>query len=130
MSINRIQHRWVEVTDETRIKNLIEAVSESGKSDGDQDSGTMRTMVFANSVDAVDAISRILSKAGIKSLSYHREVLLEERTEILRSFQHEGGLLLCTDAAARGIDIPNIGHIVQVVIKDHHGASCLTSQFT
>ncbi|BBN15746.1 hypothetical protein MPTK1_7g00430 [Marchantia polymorpha subsp. ruderalis] len=109
----RIQHRWVEVTDETRIKNLIEAVSESGKSDGDQDSGTMRTMVFANSVDAVDAISRILSKAGIKSLSYHREVLLEERTEILRSFQHEGGLLLCTDAAARGIDIPNIGHIVQ-----------------
>ncbi|KAL2611556.1 hypothetical protein R1flu_023248 [Riccia fluitans] len=106
----RIQHRWIEVADETRIRVLLDAISEG---DREGDSSTNRTMVFANSVDAVDAISKILSKAGIKSLVYHREVPVEERTEILSIFQHEGGLLLCTDSAARGIDIPDINHIIQ-----------------
>ncbi|KAL3682843.1 hypothetical protein R1sor_000865 [Riccia sorocarpa] len=106
----RIQHRWIEVSDETRISALLEAISEGS---GDGDSSTKRTMVFANSVDAVDAVSRILSKAGIKSLVYHREVPVEERNGILSLFQHEGGLLLCTDSAARGIDIPDINHIIQ-----------------
>lgn len=112
-AIHRIEHRWVEVSQETMIQVLLEAIREGREEGGDQGI-TTRTMVFANSVDAVDAISRVFRKAGIDSLSYHREISAEERVEILRTFQHDGGVLVCTDAAARGIDIPNIGHIIQV----------------
>lgn len=65
---------------------------------------------FANSEDAVHAISRVLKKAGIDSSSYQREVSVEERGGVLRPFHHDGALLVSTDAAAYGIGIPNIGH--------------------
>ncbi|CAM6113199.1 unnamed protein product [Calypogeia fissa] len=109
----RLKHRWVEVSKDSMIQVLLQAISEGHEDMGDQGTVTTRTMVFANSVDAVDSISRVLKKAGIESFLYHREISVEERGEILRTFQHDGGVLVCTDAAARGIDIPNIGHIIQ-----------------
>eukprot|EP00983_Pelagomonas_calceolata_P135081 1162124-Pelagomonas_calceolata.AAC.2 len=44
-----------------------------------------------------------------------------ERTESLeRMQQHSGGIMVCTDAAARGIDIPDVTHVIQV------GAQCMS----
>ncbi|KAM3325622.1 hypothetical protein P3S67_000747 [Capsicum chacoense] len=37
---------------------------------------------------------------------------LEERTKNLLDFQQEGGIFVCTNAAARGIDIPNVSHVI------------------
>lgn len=71
-------------------------------------------MVFANSVESVDGIWRVLERAGVKSKRYHRDLPLDERAESLQVFEQDGGLLICTDSAARGLDIPNIGHIIQV----------------
>lgn len=112
MLLLRLEHRWLEVTEDKRIPALIDAVSERGRLDNFESMG--RTLVFANSVESVDAIGRVLERAGFRCMRYHRDLSLNERTEALQVFEQNGGLLICTDSAARGLDIPNISHVMQV----------------
>ncbi|KAH9544931.1 hypothetical protein CY35_12G021000 [Sphagnum magellanicum] len=109
----RLEHQWVEVTEDSRIPALLEAVGMKGTLLESDPTISHRTMVFANSVESVDGIWRVLERAGVKSKRYHRDLPLDERAESLQVFEQDGGLLICTDSAARGLDIPNIGHVIQ-----------------
>lgn len=91
---------------------LIDAVNKKFDS---SDTGLSRTMVFANTVEAVEAIASVLQRAGIECYCYHSENSSEERTRNLVDFQQKGGIFVCTDAAARGTDIPNVSHVIQVL---------------
>lgn len=110
----RLEQKWVEVTRDTQVDILINAVKSGYKTNADSASGVVWTMVFANTVEAADAVANILTGAGIKCLRYHRNISLEERTENLVDFQKNGGVFVCTDAAARGLDVPNVSHVIQV----------------
>ncbi|XP_062159856.1 DEAD-box ATP-dependent RNA helicase 22 isoform X1 [Alnus glutinosa] len=105
----RLKQRWVEVTLETQVDELIKAVNQGFRSKA----GDCRTMVFANTVDAVEAVANVLLKAGIDCYRYHKNFSLEERTQTLADFHEKGGIIVCTDAAARGVDIPNVSHVIQ-----------------
>lgn len=95
---------------------LIDAINHKfNTNSSSSDIGLSRTMVFANTVEAVEAITKVLQEAGIECFCYHSESSLEERTRNLVDFQQKGGVFVCTDAAARGIDIPNVSHVIQVV---------------
>ncbi|MCD7465098.1 hypothetical protein HAX54_000551 [Datura stramonium] len=108
----RLEQKWIEVSVETQVDTLINAVK-NGNSMADSCPGVLRTMVFANTVEAVEAIANILTGAGLECFRYHSDSSLEERTKNLLDFQQEGGVFVCTDAAARGIDIPNVSHVIQ-----------------
>ncbi|XP_076944459.1 DEAD-box ATP-dependent RNA helicase 22-like [Bidens hawaiensis] len=107
----RLEQKWVEVTVDTQVDVLIDAVNH--KFDTSLTSGCSRTMVFANTVEAVEAIAKVLQRAGIECYCYHSESSLEDRTRNLIDFQEKGGIFVCTDAAARGTDIPNVSHVIQ-----------------
>ncbi|KAJ6850290.1 DEAD-box ATP-dependent RNA helicase 22 [Iris pallida] len=110
----RLEQRWIEVTYDTQVDDLIEAVRCSIKNKlGTSDVDVERTMVFMNTVDAAESVVNILQKVGVECISYHSELSLEVRTENLTLFREKGGVLVCTDAAARGIDIPNVSHVIQ-----------------
>ncbi|KAL0287837.1 UNVERIFIED_CONTAM: DEAD-box ATP-dependent RNA helicase 22 [Sesamum calycinum] len=109
----RLEQKWVEVTTETQVDVLIDAVSNGLKTNMDSASGVVRTMVFANTVEAAEAVAKILTGANIRCVRYHSNISLEERTENLIDFQENGGVFVCTDAAARGLDIPNVSHVIQ-----------------
>ncbi|XP_024023930.1 DEAD-box ATP-dependent RNA helicase 22 isoform X2 [Morus notabilis] len=106
----RLKQRWVEVSVDTQVDELIKAVNGGSRSNS-VDLG--RTIVFANTVEAVEAVAKILLRAGIECYRYHKDFSLEERAKTLDDFQEKGGVLVCTDAAARGVDIPNILHVIQ-----------------
>lgn len=108
-----MEQKWIEVTVETQVDVLIDAVKQRFNTSG---SDVSHTMVFANTVEAVEAIAQVLHKAGIPCLHYHMDSPMEERTKNLIDFEQNGGVFVCTDAAARGLDIPNISHVIQVVI--------------
>ncbi|OIT36391.1 PREDICTED: DEAD-box ATP-dependent RNA helicase 22 [Nicotiana attenuata] len=108
----RLEQRWIEVSVDTQVDALIDAVK-NGDSMVDSVPGVLRTMVFANTVEAVEAVAKILTGAGLECLRYHSDSSLEERTQNLLDFQQKGGVFVCTDAAARGLDIPNISHVIQ-----------------
>ncbi|GJT30271.1 DEAD-box ATP-dependent RNA helicase 22 [Tanacetum coccineum] len=107
----RLEQKWVEVTVDTQVDVLIDAVNHTKLLSSDN--GVSRTMVFANTVEAVEAIATVLQGAGIECYCYHSESSLEERTRNLVDFQENGGIFVCTDAAARGTDIPNVSHVIQ-----------------
>ena len=50
-----------------------------------------------------------------RRLQYHKGVPQEERAAALeRMGSEQGVVMVCTDAAARGLDVPDITHVVQV----------------
>lgn len=110
----RLEQKWIEVTPETQVSILIDAVNSGSKSDVNSGSGVVRTMVFANTVEAVEAVAKILTGANIKCMRYHRDISPDERAETLVNFHENGGVFVCTDAAARGLDIPHVSHVIQV----------------
>lgn len=109
----RLEQKWIEVTVDSQVDVLIDAVNHTNMLTSDN--GLRRTMVFANTVEAVEAIAQVLHGAGIECYCYHSESSLEERTRNLVDFQQKGGIFVCTDAAARGTDIPNVSHVIQVL---------------
>lgn len=111
----RLEQRWIEVTADTQVDALLNAVRFSNETKVDKsDTKAERTMVFTNTVDSAESVVNILKRVGVKCLSYHSSTSLEERTKNLTLFREDGGLLVCTDAAARGLDIPNVSHVIQV----------------
>ncbi|KAB5545299.1 hypothetical protein DKX38_013411 [Salix brachista] len=109
-----LERKWVEVTVDTQLDALIEAVKQGFRSDMlDYGAGVSRTMVFANTVEAAEAVAKILGRAGIECFRYHKDSSLEERAKTLVDFREKGGILVCTDAAARGVDIPDVSHVIQ-----------------
>ncbi|KAG6429613.1 hypothetical protein SASPL_107665 [Salvia splendens] len=109
----RLEQKWIEVNVDTQVDVLINAVKNGYKTNTDSASGVVWTMVFANTVEAAEAVANILVGAGIRCVRYHRDISLEERTENLVDFQQNGGVFVCTDAAARGLDVPNVSHVIQ-----------------
>ena len=113
----RLERKWVEVTVDTQLDALIEAVKQGFRSDMlDFGVGVSRTMVFANTVEAAEAVAKILGRAGIECFRYHKDSSLEERAKTLVDFREKGGIFVCTDAAARGVDIPDVSHVIQVLL--------------
>lgn len=117
-----MEQRWIEVTVDTQVDVLIDSVKQGFKSKVfDSGSGVLRTMIFANTVEAVEAVAKVLMRAGFECFRYHSDTSLEERTKNIVDFQQKGGILVCTDAAARGLDIPNISHVIQVLQINYVG---------
>lgn len=95
---------------------LINAVNNGAKAGMDSSSGAVRTMVFANTVEAAEAVAKILTGANVQCMRYHSGISPEERAENLLDFHQNGGVFVCTDAAARGLDIPYVSHVIQVYL--------------
>lgn len=77
--------------------------------------GRGRMLVFARDVAAAGATAADLAGAGLPVLQYHKGVPAAERAVALGRMRAEQGLVMvCTDAAARGLDVPDVSHVVQV----------------
>jgi len=109
----RLERRWIEVTADTQVDALLDSVKYGLKSQ-DPNIVPKRTMVFTNTVDAANSVSDILQRVGIPCILYHRESPVEKRAKNLHYFWDNGGVLVCTDAVARGLDVPNVSHVIQV----------------
>lgn len=72
-----------------------------------------RTMVFANSIDCVKRLSSLLTILNCDPLPLHANMHQKQRLKNLERFaERENCVLLTTDVAARGLDIPNVQHVI------------------
>ncbi|KAK6940075.1 DEAD/DEAH box helicase domain [Dillenia turbinata] len=72
-----------------------------------------KVMVFCNTLNSSRAVDHFLSENQIFTVNYHGEVPAEQRVENLKKFKSEDGdcpTLVCTDLAARGLDL-DVDHI-------------------
>jgi ATP-independent RNA helicase DbpA len=75
--------------------------------------GNRSTIVFCNHREAVERTSNLLSEKGINNEFYHGGMEQQERDSALCKFRNgTTNVLVTTDLASRGLDIPNIRYIV------------------
>jgi ATP-independent RNA helicase DbpA len=75
--------------------------------------GNRSTIVFCNQREFVEQVSQFLKEKGIVNVFYHGAMEQQERDIALCKFRNgSSNLLVTTDLAARGLDIPNIRYIV------------------
>lgn len=75
--------------------------------------GNRSTIVFCNHRESVERTSRMLSEKGITNEFYHGAMEQNERDSALCKFRNgSANVLVTTDLAARGLDIPNIRYII------------------
>ncbi|WP_395623114.1 DEAD/DEAH box helicase [Sphingomonas daechungensis] len=78
-----------------------------------QSEKTERTLVFSRTKHGADKIVRMLSAAGISANAIHGNKSQSQREKAIREFKSgEVSVLIATDIAARGIDIPGVSHVI------------------
>ena len=75
--------------------------------------GNRSTIVFCNHREAVERTSELLSQKGIINEFYHGALEQQQRDSALCKFRNGStNVLVTTDLASRGLDIPNIRYII------------------
>ncbi|TRY76400.1 hypothetical protein TCAL_11782 [Tigriopus californicus] len=72
-----------------------------------------RTLVFCNSIDCVRRLVNLFTLLGVEPLGLHAQMHQKQRLKNLERFTKlPNGILMATDVAARGLDIPNVDHVI------------------
>lgn len=69
-------------------------------------------MVFCNTREYVDFVADNLKRAGINAMAIHGGLTQDKRIRVMEKFHsNEVYVLVCTDVAARGLDIRGVSHV-------------------
>ena len=72
-----------------------------------------KVLIFGRTKHGVERLSRDLTKRGIRAESIHGNKNHSQRQRALRSFKEQlVNVLVATDVAARGLDIPDVSHVI------------------
>jgi superfamily II DNA/RNA helicase len=82
--------------------------------------GLKNGIVFCNRKSEVATVYRSLKRHGFSVLALHGDMSQPERTAALDAFRkNEVTLLVASDVAARGLDIPDVSHIYNFDVPHH-----------
>ena len=75
--------------------------------------GSDKVLIFREMKHATDTLAKELARAGFKVGAIHGDKRSRERIRILDSFKKDQiNILIATDVAARGLDIPDVTHVI------------------
>merc|ERR1711963_104139 len=79
----------------------------------DLDGEASRTLVFVETKRGADSLDEFLHREGFPVTSIHGDRTQREREEALRRFKSgQTPIIVATAVAARGLDIPNVKHVI------------------
>jgi superfamily II DNA/RNA helicase len=77
-------------------------------------------IVFCNRKSEVDIVAKSLRKHGLDASPIHGDLDQSQRTKTLEAFRKgELKLLVASDVAARGLDIPDVSHVFNYDVPHH-----------
>ena len=72
-----------------------------------------KVLVFSRTKHGADKLCKKLQQKGLKSDAIHGNKPHNKRQRVLQNFkQNQINILIATDVAARGLDIPNVSHVI------------------
>lgn len=102
--ISALQIKKVISPEKDKLGTLLKLICQLGKNPG---------IIFINYKDGIDRVSTFLYAEGIEHGCFHGGMEQRDREQVLIKFRNGTiSLLLATDLAARGLDIPEIAFIV------------------
>lgn len=104
ISLETIEQRYVLVDDRTKLPALIEYLRRNGISSG---------IIFCGMKFRAQRLAEKLQSAGFKAAPIHGDLSQNQREHAMRNFRNGYiELLVATDVAARGIDVPAVSHVI------------------
>ena len=71
------------------------------------------TLIFVQTKKEADSLEEYLNRNNYPATSIHGDRIQHEREEALNSFKKgEKPFMVATDVAQRGLDIPNVNHVI------------------
>ncbi len=100
-----VEQNVVRVADKSKkLDTLVEILSRPEVS---------KVLIFREMKRTVDELARELSARGFKALALHGDMRNRERDRSVKALASgEAHIVIATDVAARGIDIPDITHVI------------------
>jgi superfamily II DNA/RNA helicase len=99
-----IQHRFVRVERDHRIKALVGELRTTGRD---------RALVFVRTKRGADRLVKRLGNEGVHAVAMHGDKTQGQRERALARFEAGSvDTLVATDVAARGIDVSGISHVI------------------
>jgi len=132
-AVPRLRQTFVDVGQADKLSLLVDVVARSGgegsalstkdkqQSIDNESHRRPLTLVFCNTVSSCRAAEHALAESGVNSLCYHGGLNSVDRAANLKTFREVGSsnddeeaptVLVCTDIAARGLDVPEVDHVV------------------
>ena len=110
-TVESIEHIYFEVAQRDKVSGLRELIERELRG---------RTLVFSRTKRGVDRLANELQGRGINVGALHGDLDQRRRDRMVRSFRNgELDILIATNVAARGIDIPEITHVVNYDVPDN-----------
>jgi len=99
----KLIQNYYEVSDNLKFSLLVHLLKKEEKG---------LVMIFCNTRKNTDFIAKNLESAGVNATAIHGGLTQARRTSIMKHFHtQEVYVLVCTDVAARGLDIKGVSHI-------------------
>jgi superfamily II DNA/RNA helicase len=99
-----VQHRFVHLAHADKVDTLIRELNETERG---------RTLVFVRTKRGADRLVQRLGKSNIKAAAMHGNKSQSQRQRALANFESgKVDTLVATDVAARGIDVPDVTHVI------------------
>ncbi|MBP9728083.1 MAG: DEAD/DEAH box helicase [Candidatus Moranbacteria bacterium] len=81
----------------------------------------VKVLIFGRTKHGVDKLAHRLEDRGFKADSIHGDKSQSQRQRALRRFsQDEISILVATDVAARGLDIPDVTHVINYELPENY----------
>ena len=109
-----IEHQYFVCSEDEKFQSFMQFVRSQGKNRG---------MVFCKTKVAAQKLAKRLIAKNVPADAIHGDLLQKERDKVMRAFKNEKvQLLVCTDIAARGIDVDSLSFVVhyQLPEKDEY----------
>jgi ATP-dependent RNA helicase DDX55/SPB4 len=115
---HEVRNSWAVVPQCEKLSALLGLLRELHGADGAGGAGGHKTMVFVLTCAAVEYLARLLPAlrecAGLRVVGLHGQMPQKRRERTYAEFvAAREGVLLCTDVAARGLDVPGLSAVVQ-----------------
>ncbi len=102
---DHVEQDVIEARDKNHKIELLEALL--------QQDHYKKVLIFGETKFGVQRLSDHLETVGIRSIAIHGNKTQAQRTKALRLFSDETvRVMVATDVAARGLDIPNVSHVI------------------
>ena len=110
LNLSNLKHEFIHLADYDKIKPLQLLCKEFGKYAKKNETSCI---VFCNSVNSARAVEHALAKEGLETTSLHGEIPPNKRAENYLAFRkRDKNILVATDLASRGLDMPFVSHII------------------
>ena len=112
ITLETIDQSYLVIEEREKFKYLCEFIKKNHDA-------KEQTIVFAATKQRADRVSHNLRGEGFKAVTIHGDLSQRQRDNSMQRFRKGSEeILVATDIAARGIDVPTVGHVINYDVPD------------